>query len=85
MHATVVFERVISGALRDGIIDVEEFNTLQMLQLETLNELTGVNCRMEVENWSLVKKSLMEEINELKKKQKQKLNCLVAVLFRMLL
>ena len=66
--ALVIFERVISGALKDGIIDEEEFNTLQMLHLETLNELTGVNCRMEVENGSLVEKSLMEEINELRKK-----------------
>ena len=30
----------------------EEFNTLQMLHLKTLNELTGVNRRMEVENSS---------------------------------
>ena len=48
--ALVVFERVISGALKDGIIDEEEFNTLQMLHLETLNELTGVDHRMEAEN-----------------------------------
>ena len=66
--ATVVFDRVISVTLKDGIIDEEEFNTLQTLHLETLNELTGVDCRMEVENRSLVEKSLMEEINELKKK-----------------
>ena len=70
--ALVVFERVISGALKDGIIDEEEFNTLQMLHLETLNELTGVDCRMEAENRSLVEKSLMEEINELKKKAETK-------------
>ena len=66
--ATVVFERVISGALKDGIIDEEEFNTLQTLHLETLNELTGVDHRMEAENRSLVEKSLMEEINNIKKK-----------------
>ena len=70
--ATVVFERVISGALNDSIIDEEEFNTLQTLHLETLNELTGVDHRMEVENRSLVEKSLMEEINELKKKVETK-------------
>ena len=70
--ATVIFDRVISGALKDGIIDEEEFNTLQTLHLETLNELTGVNCRMEVENRFLVEKSLMEEINELKKKAETK-------------
>ena len=67
-RATVIFDRVISGALKNGIIDEEEFNTLQTLHLETLNELTGVDRRMEAENRSLVEKSLMEEINELKKK-----------------
>ena len=67
--ALVVFERVISGALKNGVIDEEEFNTLQTLHLETLNELTGVDRRMEAENRSLVEKSLMEEINELKKNQ----------------
>ena len=70
--ALVVFDRVISGALKNGIIDEEEFNTLQTLHLETLNELTGVDRRMEAENRSLVKKSLMEEINELKKKAETK-------------
>ena len=70
--ALVVFERVISGALKNGIINEEEFNNLQTLHLETLNELTGVDCRMEVENRSLVEKSLMEEINELKKKAETK-------------
>ena len=71
-RATVVFDRVISGALKDGMIDEEEFNTLQTLHLETLNELTGVDHRMEAENRSLVEKSLMEEINELKKKAETK-------------
>ena len=33
--ALVVFERVISGALKNCIINVEEFNTLQTLHLET--------------------------------------------------
>ena len=72
MRATVVFDRVISVALKDGIIDEEEFNTLQTLHLETLNELTGVDHRMEAENRSLVETSLMEEINELKKKAETK-------------
>ena len=67
--ALVVFETVISVALKDGVIDEEEF---QMLHLETLNELTGVDCRMEAENRSLVEKSLKEEINELKKKAETK-------------
>ena len=48
--ALVVFERVIFGALKDGIINEEEFNTLQMLHLETTNELTSVNRMMEAKN-----------------------------------
>ena len=55
-RASVVFERVISGALKNGVIDGEEFNTLQTLYLETLNELTGVDHRMEAENRFLVEK-----------------------------
>ena len=69
MRATVIFEGVIFSAMKNGVIDEEEFNTLQILHLETLNELTGVNCRMEAENRSLVEKSLLEEINKLKKNQ----------------
>ena len=59
MCATVIFDRAISAALKDGIINEEEFNTLQMLHLETLKELTCVDHRMEAENRSLVEKSLI--------------------------
>ena len=67
--ALAVFERVVSGTLKNGGIDEEEFNMLQILHLETLNELTGIDCRMEAWHRSLVKKSLLEEINEIKKNQ----------------
>ena len=70
--ALVVFERVISGALKNDVIDEEEFNTLQTLHLETLNELTGVDHRMEAKSRSPVEKILMKEINELKKKAETK-------------
>ena len=83
--ALVVFERVVSKSLKDDIIDEKEFNTLQTLHLETLNELTGINRRMEAEHRSLVQKSLLEEINELKKNTGTKLNCLLTVLFHVLL
>ena len=71
--ALVVFERVVSGALKNGIIDEEEFNMLQTIHLETLNELTSIDCRMKAEHRSLVKKSLLEEINELKKSRNKSL------------
>ena len=83
--ALVVVERVVSGALKNGVIDEEEFNTLQTLHLETPNELTGINHRMEAEHRSLVEKSLLEEINEIKKIKEQEFNCLLTVLFCVLL
>ena len=55
--ALVAFERVISGALKNDVINEEEFNTLQTLHLETLNELMGVDHRMEAENRSPVEKA----------------------------
>ena len=58
--ALVIFERVISGALKNGVIDEEEFNMLQTSHLETLNELTGFDRRMEAEHRSLVEKSLLD-------------------------
>ena len=79
--ALVVFERVVSGALKNGVIDEGEFNTLQSLHLETLNELTGVDRRVEVEHRSLVEKSLMEEINELKSRNKSLIACSLCYYF----
>ena len=83
--ALVVFERVVSGTLKNDVIDEEEFNMLQTLHLEMLNELTGIDHRMEAEHRSLVEKSLLEEINEIKKMQEQEFNCLLTVLFHVLL
>ena len=65
--ALVIFEMVVSGALKNGISDEEEFNMLQTLHLETLNELMGIDHRIEAEHRSLVEKSLLEEINNIKK------------------
>ena len=59
----------VSGVLKNGIISEEEFNTLQTLHLETLNELTGIDHKIEAEHRSPVENSLLEEINELKKAQ----------------
>ena len=70
--ALVVFERVVSKSLKDGVIDEEEFNMLQMLHLEMLNELMGINHRMEAEHRYLIEKSLMEEVNEPKKNARTK-------------
>ena len=63
----IIFERVVSDALKNGVINEEEFNMLQTLHLETLNELTSIDLRIEGEAQVLVEKSLLEEINEIKK------------------
>ena len=54
--ALVVFERVVSKSLKD-VINEEELNTLQTLHLETLNELTGVDRRVEAKHRSQVEKA----------------------------
>ena len=48
--ALAIFETCLSKALRNGKIDEEEFNLLQTFHLKTMNELTGVDRKMEAEN-----------------------------------
>ena len=67
MSALAIFERVVSKALKNGKIDEEEFNSIQTFHLKTMNELTAVDCKMESENRSQFEKSLLEEINKIKK------------------
>ena len=65
MPALVVFERVVSGTLKNGIINEEEFNMLQMLHLETLNELMGIDHRMETEHRSPLKTKQAHDVAEM--------------------
>ena len=55
--AIAVFERVISKLLKHGKINEEEFNSLQTFHLKTMNELTGIDRKMESENRNQFKKS----------------------------
>ena len=57
----------LSKALRNGKIDEQEFNVLQTFHLKTLNELSNVDHKVEAENSNQFKKSLLEEILEIKK------------------
>ena len=73
MPALVIFEKVVSGALKNGIIDEEEFNTLQTLHLETLNKLTGIDCRIEAEHrWGPSPKKPTGRDNQNKEKCRNK-------------
>ena len=67
MAALAVFETSLSKALKNGKIDEEEFNVLQAFHLKTMDELMGVDRKMEAENRNQFEKSLLEEINEIKK------------------
>ena len=57
MPAIAVFEMCLSKALRNGKIDEEELNLLQTFHLKTMNELTGVDRKMEAENRNQFKKA----------------------------
>ena len=84
-RALVVFERVVSGSRKDGQIDEEEFNTLQTLHLKMLNQLTGVDHRIKSGAQVPGRKKPIGRDKRAKKMQEQEFNCLLAVLFRVLL
>ena len=65
--AIAVFEMSLSKALSNGKIDEEEFKMFQTFHLKVLNELTGIDRKMEAENRNQFEKSLLEEINKIKK------------------
>ena len=65
--AIAIFETCLSKALRNGKINEEECNMLQTFHLITLNELSDIDCKVEAENRNQFEKSLLEEINDIKK------------------
>ena len=67
MPALAIFETSVSKALKNGKIDEEEFNMLQTFYLKMMNELTCIDRKMEAENRNQFEKSLLKEINEIKK------------------
>ena len=67
MPALAVFERSVSKVLKNGKMDEEGFNSLQIFHLKMMNELTSIDHSMESESRIQFEKSLLEEINEIKK------------------
>ena len=65
--ALAMFEMSISKALSDGKVNEQEFNMLQTLHLEGLNDLSNVVHKMEAKTRTQLQKILLEEINYLKK------------------
>ena len=53
--------------LNNGEIDEQEFAMLQTLHLRVLNELANIDQKMEAETRAQLQKSLLEEMNDLKK------------------
>ena len=73
-----VLETSISKALNNGGIDERESNRLQMLHLGALNDLANVDHKMESETRTQLQKSLLEEINNLKKTDGKEERCLIS-------
>ena len=65
--AIAVFEMSLSEALSNGKIDEKEFNVLQTSYFKTLNELSDIDHKMGAENRNQFEKSLLEEINDIRK------------------
>ena len=65
--ALSVFETTLSKALNNGEIDEQEFQVIQDLHLKVMNELSNVDHKMELEARNQLQKSLLEEINKIKK------------------
>ena len=70
--ALAVFEARVSKVLNDGRVDEQEFNMIQALHFGSLNDLSNVDCKMEVEIRSQLQKSQQEEINDLKKELRKR-------------
>ena len=65
--ALAVFETSVSKALNDVKVDQQEFTMLQTVHLGVLDKLANVDCKMEAETRAQLQKSILEEINNLKK------------------
>ena len=62
--ALAVFKTSISKALNNHKIDEREFNMLQTLHLEVLNDLSNIGSKMAAETRSQFEKSLLEGIKK---------------------
>ena len=67
-----MFETSTSKAVNNHKIDEREFNMLQMLHLEELNDLSNTGSKMAAANRSQFQKGLLEEINDLKKELRKR-------------
>ena len=65
--AIAVFETSVSKSLNNDEIDEREFGMLQDLHFKVINNLANVDRKMESENRNQLQKSLLEEINQIKK------------------
>ena len=65
--AIAIFETTISQALNDGKIDLKEFQVLQRTYYNALEKLSSTDRKMAVETRSQFEKTLLEELQSIKK------------------
>ena len=66
--ALAVFKTSVSKVLNDGEIDEREFDMIQKLYYQSLNDLSNIGRKMEAEIRFQLQKSLRGEINDLRKR-----------------
>ena len=80
------FEVLISLSLDDGtVIDAKEFQKLQTLYLQLMTYVKNIDRKMKVQTEESFQKTIMDEINNLKKNSGTKVACIsLCVLFNCL-
>ena len=73
MSSLATFEVLISLSIDDGtVIDAKEFHKLQTLYLQLMTYVRNIDWKMKVETEENFQKTIMNEINNLKKALEQK-------------
>ena len=73
MTSLATFETLISLSIDDNsVIDAKEFHNLQTLYLQLMTHVRNIDRKMKVQTEENFQKTIMDEINGLKKALEQK-------------
>ena len=85
MTSLATFETLISLSIDDGtVIDAKEFNKLQTLYLQLMTHVRNIDRKMKVQTEENFQKTIMNEINNLKKALEKIVGCSTCLLFNCL-
>ena len=79
------FETLINLSIDDGsVIDAKEFHKLQILYLQLMTHVRNIDQKMKVETEESLQRTIMNEINNLKKLWNKIVGCSTCLLFNCL-